>query len=60
MSQEELEKMMLRYDEYRGAPSRGSKQDERLSENSGVDRRAPIRPRESMKDIIYNGVGTGE
>ena len=52
--------MMLRYDEYRGAPSRGSKMDERLSENSGIDRRAPIRPRESMKDIIYNGVGTGE
>ena len=60
MSQEELEKMMMRYDQYRGAPSRSSKKEDRLSENSNVDRRQPIRPRESMKDILYNGVGVGE
>ncbi len=58
LSQEELEKLMQRYDEYRGVPSR---KEERLSENGTVsEKRTPIRPRESMKDILYNGVGVGE
>jgi hypothetical protein len=48
--------MMAQYDNYRGAPSRHSQQESVSNEN---DRRAPIRPRESIKDIIYNGVGVG-
>lgn len=51
---------MQRYEDYRSnVPSR---KDDRLSENSGVtnEKRTPIRPRESMKDIIYNGVGVGD
>lgn len=36
-------------------PSRSSKAEQ--SENREGERRTPIRPRESMKDIIYNGVG---
>ena len=56
LSHEELEKMMLQYDQYRGGvPSRSSKAEQ--SENHEGERRTPIRPRESMKDIIYNGVG---
>ena len=48
--------MMLQYDQYRGGvPSRSSKAEQ--SENREGERRTPIRPRESMKDIIYNGVG---
>lgn len=48
--------MMLQYDQYRGGvPSRSSKAEQ--SENHEGERRTPIRPRESMKDIIYNGVG---
>ena len=48
---------MAQYEQYRGSvPSRSSKQEAPL-EN---ERRAPIRPRENMKDIIYNGVGVGE
>lgn len=47
---------MLQYDQYRGGvPSRSSKAEQ--SENREGDRRTPIRPRESMKDLIYNGVG---
>lgn len=52
---------MQQYDEYRGGvPSRGSKNNEKINENYGIDRRAPIKPRESMKDILFNGVGVGE
>jgi len=48
---------MVQYEQYRGSvPSRSSKQ-ETSTEN---ERRTPIRPRENMKDIIYNGVGIGE
>lgn len=48
--------MMLQYDQYRGGvPSRSSKAEQ--SENHEGERRTPIRHRESMKDIIYNGVG---
>jgi hypothetical protein len=57
LSQEELDKLMQRYEDYRGVPSR---KDDRLSENTNSEKRTPIRPRESMKDIIYNGVGTGD
>ena len=46
---------MIQYDNYRGAvSSRASKAESELT------RRTPIRPRESMKDIIYSGVGVGE
>lgn len=52
---------MHQYEDYRGGvPSRGSKMDDRISENYGIDKRTPIRPRESMKDILFNGVGVGE
>ena len=47
--------MMLQYDQYRVAPSRQSKQGS-VAES---ERRAPIKPRESMKDILYNNVGVG-
>ena len=57
MSGEELEKLMAEYEQYRGSvPSRSSKQES----SGGSERRVPIRPRESMKDILYNGVGVGE
>jgi hypothetical protein len=47
---------MTQYEEYqRGVPSRSSKQES----NGEGERRVPIRPRENMKDIIYNGVGVG-
>lgn len=49
--------MMAQYEQYqRGVPSRSSKQDS----NGEGERRVPIRPRENMKDIIYNGVGVLE
>ena len=57
ITQEELDKMMAQYEQYhRGVPSRSSKQDS----NGEGERRVPIRPRENMKDIIYNGVGVLE
>jgi hypothetical protein len=57
MSAEELEKIMYQYEQARVTPSRQSKPESTYGDS---DRRAPIRPRESMKDILYNGVGVGE
>lgn len=48
---------MQRYDDYRNVPSGKG---ERASENGTMEKRTPIRPRETMKDILYNGVGVGE
>jgi len=57
ITQEELDKMMAQYEQYqRGVASRSSKQES----NGEGERRVPIRPRENMKDIIYNGVGVLE
>ena len=51
---------MYQYEEYRGGPSKqSSKKETRLSEYSEPERRSAVRPKESMKDIIYNGVGAG-
>jgi fibrillarin-like rRNA methylase len=57
MTHEELENLMLQYENYRKAPSQSSKQGSAVDDG---ERRIPIRPRESMKDILYNGVGVGE
>ena len=48
---------MDQYEQYRVNPSRSSKNESGPSQN---ERRGPIRPRESIKDIIYSGVGVGE
>ena len=47
---------MDQYEQYRVAPSRGSKQSSSIQD----ERRVPIRPRESMKEILFNGMGVGE
>ena len=64
MSADELEKLMHQYESYRQTPPAPQRQPQsRHSENYSIpesDRRVPIRPRESMKDILYNGVGVGE
>ena len=57
MSAEELEKLMHQYEQARVTPSRQSKPESTTGQS---ERRVPIRPRESMKDILYNGVGVGE
>ena len=49
--------MMLQYENNRNVvPSRQSRQGS-IAES---ERRVPIKPRESMKDILYNGVGVGD
>lgn len=47
---------MVKYDSYRGIdiPRRTESQSQK---SSYPEQRQPIRPRESMRDIIYNGVG---
>jgi hypothetical protein len=56
MQAEELEKLMRKYDGYKGidVPRRTESQSEK---SSYQEQRQPIRPKESMRDIIYNGVG---
>ena len=57
MSAEELEKIMLQYEQARVTPASRQSKPESISGDS--ERRIPIRPRETMKDILYNGVGVG-
>lgn len=47
---------MYQHEQNRGAPSRQSRQ----ASIAESERRVPIKPRESMKDILYNNIGVDE
>ena len=65
MTSEELELMMQKYEQNRGVPSYeptrgGPSRSMSMASGNEMERRTPIRPRQSMKGILYNGVGTNE
>lgn len=51
---------MMKYEDYRGVGVQQPRRKEGLSEKSNLpEMRQPIRPKESMRDIMYSGVGVG-